>query len=378
MIKCTYKYNGGEILDSEKNVKVSVIMPIYNAADYLRPAMDSVLWQTLEEIEIICIDDGSTDSSFDIVKEYQRGDSRIRIITEPNAGPALARNNGMRCARGEYLAFLDADDFYEPTFLEALYKRAKSENLDIAISSFDIYNSRTAKFEEPIHPDHMEIYFGGKVTSKNENPDYILSSTIGSAWNKVFKRSFVEAKGLAFLADVKMYEDIYFTVTALSFAERVGMTSGILMHHRVHDEQARAKAFSKHYAQVPVVYLKIKEFLTRKGMYSPLLSSYLNLSASRCSKIYRLLSHDAKEKFWNLLHNEYYEQLGWANRTAEEFERTELFDFVANVQLYTHDQYKKRCEKGLIINEFNIARTYRDADGRKKLSRFFSRLFGRK
>ncbi len=364
-------------MEGDKNIKVSVIMPIYNADDYLRPAMDSVLWQTLEEIEVICVDDGSTDSSLEIIEEYRKNDDRIIILTEDNVGPALARNNGMRHASGEYLAFLDADDFYEPTFLETLYERAVRDDLDIVISAFDIYNSRTSKFEEPIHPDHMEIYFGDKVTSKNDNPDYILASTIGSAWNKLFKRTFAESKGLTFLADVKMYEDIYFTVTALSLAERVGMTTGILMHHRVHNAQSRAKAFSKYYSQVPLVYLRIKEFLTKKGMYSPLLSSYLNLSASRCAKIYRLLSNDAKEKFWDLLHNDYYEQLGWANRTAEEFERTELFDFVANVQLYTHDQYKKRCERGLVINEFNIARTYRDADGKKRLRSFFSRILGR-
>ena len=77
------------------DIKVSVIIPIYNAYDYLRPAMDSVLDQTLRDIEIICIDDGSTDKSLEILKEYQKSDDRVRIITETNAGPALARNKGI-------------------------------------------------------------------------------------------------------------------------------------------------------------------------------------------------------------------------------------------------------------------------------------------
>ncbi len=358
-------------MENENQIKVSVIMPIYNACEYLKPAMDSVLSQTLGEIEIICIDDGSTDSSFDILKEYQ-GDTRVRILTEANAGPALARNNGIRRARGEYLAFLDADDFFEPNFLEALYTLAKRDSLDIAISKFDIYNSRTAKFEEPIHPDHMEIYFSGEPTSKNEHPDEILSSTIGSAWNKIFRRAFVESSGLSFLRDVKMYEDIYFTVTALSLAERVGMTGGApLMHHRVHNEQSRAKAFAKYYSQVPLVYYKIKEFLMQNGMYAPLFSSYLNLSAGRHYKIYGILSNDAKEKLWNLIHDEYYEKLGWADRRPEDFERAEVFEFVANIQLYTYDQYRKRCEKGRELDEFDIERTYKKE---KKKKRFFSFL----
>ena len=119
----------GILFMNNTDIKVSVIMPIYNAYDYLRPAIESVLGQTLQEIEIICVDDGSTDSSFDLIKEYQQKDERIRIATETNAGPALARNNGIKRARGEYLAFLDADDFCDPDLLEKLYNKANKTRL---------------------------------------------------------------------------------------------------------------------------------------------------------------------------------------------------------------------------------------------------------
>ena len=106
----------------EANIKVSVIVPIYNAEAYLRPALDSILDQTLREIEIICVDDGSTDGSLKIIKEYQKKDARIRIVTQNNAGPGSARNNGMRRSRGEYVSFLDADDFFDANFLEKMYE----------------------------------------------------------------------------------------------------------------------------------------------------------------------------------------------------------------------------------------------------------------
>ena len=93
------------------DIKVSVIIPIYNAYDYLKPALDTIIDQTLREIEIICIDDGSTDRSLDIIKEYQKTDERIRIVTENNAGVSTARNKGIIRARGKYIIFLDADDF---------------------------------------------------------------------------------------------------------------------------------------------------------------------------------------------------------------------------------------------------------------------------
>ena len=354
------------------DIKVSVIMPIYNAYDYLRPAIDSVLDQTLREIELICIDDGSTDSSFELLKEYQQKDERVRIVTETNAGPALARNNGMKRARGEYLAFLDADDFFEPTLLENLYSSARERNLDVTIAEYDIYNSRKATFESAQPAEHDEIFADGAVTSKNLCPDKILLSTNGAAWNKLFRRSFVAEKNLSFLPDVKMYEDAYFVVLALSMAERVGKISDVLIHHRVYTDQSRVKMFRKYYSQALVVYGAMKEFLRQNGMYSPLSTAFLNLTASRCYRIYNVLGFDAKEQFWNMLHSEYAESLGWQGRAAEDFEEADVCDFVANVVLYTHHQYKKRLAKGYRIDLDRLAEIFKNDKIKKKIRTFFT------
>lgn len=94
-----------------ENIKVSVIIPVYNSAQYLTKCIESMLNQTLKEIEIICVDDGSTDESLAIIKNYKKLDSRIKILTQENKYAGVARNNGMRIAKGEYLFFLDSDDF---------------------------------------------------------------------------------------------------------------------------------------------------------------------------------------------------------------------------------------------------------------------------
>lgn len=354
-------------MDNITDIKVSVIMPIYNASNYLKPALDSILGQTLSEFEIICIDDGSTDHSLEILKEYQDSDERVRIVTETNAGPALARNNGIRRARGEYLAFIDADDFLEPTFLESLYNLAKERELDIAIARYDIFNNRSARFEVATKADHSEIFDSDSVTSKNEHPDSILSSTIGSAWNKLFRRNFVEDKKLAFLPDVRIYEDVYFVVTALSLAERVGKCHEVLIHHRIHSEQSRAKMFRKYYSQVPAVYLKIKDFLMHNGMYAPLSRSYLNLSASRCYKMFNLLSHDSKESLWNLLYDEYAEKLDWCDKDSSEFEDENVCEFVNLVSKYNYSSYKRISSRA--------KKTKPKSEKKKGL---FARLFHRK
>jgi len=346
-------------------------MPIYNEYDHLVPALDSVLGQTLSEIEVICVDDGSTDHSLEILKEYRNADSRVRIVTQTNAGPAIARNNGLRRARGEYVAFLDADDFYEPTFLARLYEAATRDNLDIAISRYDIYNNRLGKFEKTDEGDHADIYKDGVFTSKNEHPDVILSSTVGAAWNKLFSRKFLEQKELSFPVNIMMYEDVYFVVTALSLAERVGKVHEVLMHHRIHSSQARARLFRKYYAQVPVVYSRVREFLVKHGMYAPLSLSYLNLSASRCYKIFNLLPKAEKEGLFTLLHTEYQQSLGWADFEASDFESEDVFEFVSATRLYTYEQYTKKIAKGSRIVG---ARRVRICPVKK----FFAALFGKK
>ncbi len=95
-----------------QNIKISVIIPVYNAEKYLRECLDSIVKQTLQEIEIICIDDGSTDNSLAVLREYERKDERLKIIEQANSGAGVARNAGMKAARGEYLAFMDADDVH--------------------------------------------------------------------------------------------------------------------------------------------------------------------------------------------------------------------------------------------------------------------------
>ena len=360
------------------DIKISVIVPIYNACKHLRPALDSILAQTLREIEIICVDDGSTDTSLDMLKIYQKMDNRIRIVTETNAGPGHARNNGLKRARGKYVAFLDADDFFEPEMLEKLYDHAEENDLDIAIARYDIYDNKKGKFVANIESEHGKIFEGGAVTSKNEYPDYILQSTTGAAWNKLFKKSFISEKSITFTTEAMIFEDVYFTVSALAFAERVARIPDILVHHRIYSQQSRVRSFRKYYIQVPGVFLKIKEFLMKGGMYQPLAKGFLNLSCSRCYHTYNLLKSDDRELFWNMLHDGMNEMLGWEEHEAEDFESKEVCEFSANVEMYTYEQYKRRLAMGRKLDKEKLSETLKQNKRRKRIKAFFAKLFGKK
>ena len=193
---------------------------------------------------------------------------------------------------------------------------------------------------------HGNIFSPGAVVSKSEYPDFILQSTTGYVWNKMFKTSFIRDKELLFAPELYVFEDVHFVCTALSLADRVSMLDDVLVHHRIYSDQSRNKLFKKYYAQVPVVYLKVKDFLMQHGMYIPLSRSFLNLSVSRCYKIYNLLWNDAKSNFWNLLHSGYADSLGWFHHESSDFESEELCDFAVNVGLYEHNIYEKRRNKG--------------------------------
>lgn len=352
-------------------------MPIYNAYDYLRPAIDSVLGQTMREIELICVDDGSTDHSLDILKEYQNTDTRVRIITENNAGPSWARNKGLSRVRGEYVIFLDADDFYEPALLQKLYELAERDSLDIAITEYDIYNDHTGGYEPKINGDCESVFTKDAVISKSDHPDQIFQCVTNFVWNKLFRRSFLEEKELVFDNELRVFEDVYFVMTALSQADRVGKNFDILIHHRVYSEQSKNRLFRKYYHQVPELYARIKEFLMKRGVYAPLSRSFLNLSGSRCYKIYNVLWADAKVDFFNTLHTTYAERLGWEKAEPEYFTSELVRDFVASAIMYDHEQYLEREAKGCAVRVELVGPKIKKLHKRKSIRAFFSRIFGK-
>lgn len=330
--------------------KVSVVMPVCNADDYLVPAMDTVLSQTLSDFELICVDDGSTDKSLEILNSYAKRDDRVQVIAMNHIGVSTARNKGFLKTKGEYVIFLDADDFYEETLLETLYNTAKEKNLDIVATGFDLYDNKKARYLKSPEEEHGNIYAGGTVASKNEHPDFILQSTTGYVWNKLFRTDFLKEKEILFAPELYVFEDVYFVCCALSLADRVSRVYETLVHHRIYNQQHRAKVFKKHYNQVPVVYLKVKEFLMRHGMYIPLSKSFLNFSASRCYKIFNLIPADKKDDFWDLLHHGYADSLGWYRHEIHDFENRDVYDFTANIGLYTYDEYEKLRLKGKLDN----------------------------
>ncbi len=216
-------------------IKVSVIMPVYNAGKYLEQSLGSVCRQTLGEIEIICVDDGSTDNSREIIEKLSETDKRITLICQQNQFAGVARNNGFRSARGEYVVFWDSDDFFEENALEILYDKASEDKADICLcDAFNYYEKDEKDFisDEFVRYD---ILPEGIPFSRNDIPDRIFNIGANVPWNKMFRSDFIREKGLEF-QNVRQSNDTYFVLMAIFLADKITYTRERLVHYRKGDE----------------------------------------------------------------------------------------------------------------------------------------------
>lgn len=185
-------------------IYISVIIPIYDSEKYLKKCLDSIVNQTLQEIEIILINDGSTDNSSKIMKEYSEIDKRIILIDKENGGVSSARNNGLELANGEYITFVDSDDWCELTMLDEMYKIATINSVDF-ISSGYIVESFTGKCIRNITTNKQMI---GK---NNDNISNILSNIeLGYSVGKLYKRSILNKNNIRFDESISFAEDAIF------------------------------------------------------------------------------------------------------------------------------------------------------------------------
>lgn len=211
--------------------KVSVIIPCYNVEKYLHQCLESVLDQTLRDIEIICVDDGSSDGTLEILKEFQEKDDRIRIIEQKNAGAGAARNNGLRAAKGEYLSFLDSDDFFEPDMLEEAYHSAEKYGSDFVVFNSDQYHMDKEKFVQTSWVLRMSDIPPYMPFTYRQLTGNIFKTFVGWAWDKLYRRSFVVDHNLWF-QEQRTTNDMLFVFSAVVTAKRISIVKKVLAHQR--------------------------------------------------------------------------------------------------------------------------------------------------
>lgn len=206
--------------------KVSILIPVYNTEKTLRRCLESVLNQTLKEIEIIITNDGSTDKSQSIIEEYANKDNRIRYFSQENKGLGETRNNGIVQASGEYIAFLDSDDWVDLNYYESMYIKAKKTDADIVISSY------IAEFD--LNERNSVIRFRYNENDKEKYLRDLLKGNIsGFSWNKLYKKSLIKDEELRFPKrnQFENVEDQYFSIRAIYKSQNISFMNESSVHY---------------------------------------------------------------------------------------------------------------------------------------------------
>jgi glycosyltransferase involved in cell wall biosynthesis len=228
------------------SLKMSVIIPVYNADKYIVPCLESLISQTLQECEFICINDGSKDNSRQIIESYQRLDGRVKLINQDNQGVSAARNAGLRIAAGEYIGFVDADDYVEKDMFETLYRSATEPNhSDAVISNYETElggHKAITKYPFPVATRLDREYIERELL-----PYFLKTEHLNTVWNKIYKRTLIEANGVTFPDRVALGEDAMFNIRFFDHAATMKYVDYTGYHYREVEGSATRNIAEKDY-----------------------------------------------------------------------------------------------------------------------------------
>lgn len=288
----------------------SVIMPVYNAEKYLHKCLGSLKEQTLKNIEIICVDDGSSDESLNILKQYANTDKRFVILKQQNSGAAAARNNGMAIAKGKYIIFLDSDDYFHIELLEKSLTKAKNFNADIVIFKALSFNTNTNKTR--CLNDRISEYpqFYNRTFSVKDIPDEIFNSFLIAPWNKLYSKKFINKNNLYF-QNLKRSNDLFFTTSALAKAERIILLDEVLTYYRTATKTNLQAGNAKTPFEFYKALKKLREILIEEKLYELTQNSYIKLALETSFyNINSIKNNDIKRKLISFMSEEGFFSLG--------------------------------------------------------------------
>ena len=246
--------------------RVSILVPIYNVEKFLPECLDSLVNQTLKDIEIICINDGSTDRSPQIIQEYAKKDKRIKVINKKNSGYGDSMNQGLKKAKGEYIGIVESDDFIDPDAFEKLYKIAKKYDCDVVKSNFYEYYGDEKKDKATSNLFPAENI--GRVLDPHDTPDIFYQPPC--IWAAIYKRSFLKENKIDFLPTPgASYQDTGFNFKVWAMARRAYFVKQPFLHYRQDNINSSVKDSKKIYF-VKEEYDDIEKYLKERDLLDEL------------------------------------------------------------------------------------------------------------
>lgn len=210
---------------------VSVVIPVYNTSRFLHQCVDSLINQTLKDVEFIFVDDGSTDDSVEILEQYQKKDKRVKILRQENMYAGVARNNGMKQAAGKYIIFLDSDDYYDLTLLEKAFRCAEKNQAEIVFFNHYLFDNQTGMVRRLPFRMRRGVFSGEMLRER------AFLSFHTAPWNRFYLRSFLIKHNLEYQA-IYLHNDVYFCLLSVALAKRIVCFNRRLVYHRVNNPES--------------------------------------------------------------------------------------------------------------------------------------------
>ena len=301
---------------------VSVIVPVCNVQKYLRQCLNSLTEQTLQDIQIICIDDGSTDDSLEILKEFATRDPRIEVISKPNAGYGHTMNCGLAAAKGEYIGIVESDDFAETDMFEKLYALAKENDADVVKSNYYEYITDTDPKKGAVVENLRDCTYDKVFCPRCDQMIFLTQPAI---WSAIYKREFLKAEEISFLETPgASFQDTSFNFKVFAVAEKVVCTREAYLHYRIDNAGSSVKSLKKVFC-ICDEYHDIWEFAkSREEVYRRLkcripqiqLGGYLwnldRLTPALQYQFYEKLVSEFQEfQKEGILHQQFFDEIAW-------------------------------------------------------------------
>ncbi len=319
------------------NKKLSIIVPVYNASKYLEESIGDILGQTYEDFELICVNDGSTDNSLEILTCISKKDKRVIVINQDNEGGGRARNVGADYATGEYLLFLDADDKFEGNLVEKCIEKADKEKCEVLIYAADEfhYETNVIKPSPWLLQRAFEEYDG--------NPFHYTTTTV---WNKLYRRDYINKYGIRHQDQRVTAFSMYFTFFALMYASRISFLDEVLLHYRSENPRSSMRRHDSSPLDTIIVLEAIWNKLKSDSFLAKKKDIYVNFAIKNIfERTGWFKEYDAFSVVYNELHNGGFIRIGLSEDNDVFIENKGWVEQKKNIMKYSISEYFYYKEK---------------------------------
>lgn len=276
------KYGSAEKIRDESysiewigNPKVSIVIPVYNCEEYIGETLEALSNQSEKDIEIICVDDGSTDGSYAVMKNAALRDKRIQLFQQPNSGAGVARNVGLGKTSGDYVIFLDADDIISPELVERQLERIVQTDADVSVCLSDALNVASGERSELAYAVRKEALPAKQVFTLAELRGNAFKGMVGWAWDKIYRRDFLIGHRLEF-QNLTSTNDLYFVFTSLVKAKKISLCDKKLITHRINISSSVSNTREKNPLNFIRALEEFKKFLVREKLFKTYERSFVS------------------------------------------------------------------------------------------------------